>query len=106
MAAITVSLLHPVVLTSRVAQADQIAKKFLLTSQQFLELDPSSADRKEISIYLRTPFAYRGTLTNLDSEWIDPVRFRVSGTSLVAPSCSDANLASAPSNVSRGVSHG
>lgn len=106
MAAITVSLLHPVVLTSRVVQADQIVKNFLLTSQQFLGFDSSSADRKEISIYLRTPFAYRGTSVNLDSEWIDPVRFRVSGTSVVAPSCCDANLASAPSNVSRGVGHG
>jgi len=106
MAAITVSLLNPVLRTSRVVQADQIVNNFLLTSQQFLGIDPTSVHRKEISLYLRTPFAYRGTSVNLDSEWIDPVRFRVSGTSVVAPSCCDANLASAPSNVSRGVGHG
>lgn len=105
MAVLTVSLSAPVVRTSRAAQADQIVKSFLFTSQQFLGLGPASVHRKEISLCLRTKSAHQGSSINLDSEWIDPVRFRVSRTPAFASPSSDANLAICTLSVSRSVNH-
>ena len=110
MAAITVSSLAPVVRTSRVAQTNQIVRSFLFTSQQFFGLGPTSVHRKETLLCLRTNSANQDSSIDLDSEWIDPVRFRVSHTLVFAPSSCDANLVNAVSNVgqrvSRSVTHG
>lgn len=106
MAALIVSLFSPVVRTSRAAQADQIVKNFLFTSQQFFGLCPRRADCKEISLCLRTKLAYQVPSVNLDSEWIDPVRFRVSGESSVIPSEIDACLVIANASIKGSVTHG
>jgi len=105
MAALIVSLFVPVVRTSRAAQADQIVKSFLFTSQQFLGLGLTSVDRKEISLCLRTKSAHQVSSLSLDSEWIDPARFRVSSTPAFASASSDANLAICTLSVSRSVNH-
>lgn len=106
MADLTVSLLAPVVRTSKVVHADQVVSNFLLTSQRFLGLEPTFVRREEMLLCLGINSECRDPYRDHLSEWIDPVRFRGNRSSAIAPSSCEVNLVSSPSNGSRRVAHG